>query len=66
MMRALVAEFGPNGAMQRCKFPPNIPQEAKELQLLCCEYLRFEEGQPEEKALARETERLHRKMRAAK
>lgn len=48
MMRAMVSEFGVDGAMARCTFPPHIPQEAIELQRLCCEYLAFEEGAADE------------------
>jgi hypothetical protein len=66
MMRCLVERFGAKGAMQRCVFPSHIPDEAKELQLLCCEYLQFEEGKPGELALAKATERVHRLMRGAK
>jgi hypothetical protein len=66
MMRDLVARIGAKGAMQRCVFPSHIPDEAKELQLLCCEYLQFEEGKSEERALAKETERVQRLMRGAK
>jgi hypothetical protein len=50
----------------RCVFPSHSPDEAKELQLLCCEYLQFEEGKSEERALAKETERVQRLMRGAK
>ena len=58
MMRELVRAFGPDGAMKQCRFPARIPAEAIELQRLCCEYLAFEEGQPDEAALAAECERV--------
>ena len=48
MMRDLVRAFGVDGALDRCKFPSHVPQEAIEIQRLCCEYLAFEEGAPDE------------------
>jgi len=61
MMRDLVQNLGVDGAMKQCKFPPHIPQEAIEIQRLCCEYLKFEEGQPSEPELIEAQKAAQRK-----
>lgn len=69
MMRDLVRAFGVDGAMSRCKSMPNIPQEAIEIQRLCCEYLAYEEGQSDEQLVIDsqlEAERQAKKRRGGK